>query len=173
MGSFSYTKIHGQRDGGNLRAISRSYRIPKISKEEKAQLKCDISKDCNGYFQCENDLEHKGKGMFHRLVIRKGNVSCNCENFHRTGLCIDAQIMRIMLLKNHHIDEKLIDWKNGFHGIGIVSGRLLKRFKSAIISDECLQKLKDSTDVLPPPLKDPTTTNPRSDKDGNIITSDY
>ncbi len=172
MSTFSYTKIHGQRDGGDLRAATRTYQNPNLTKKIQKDKSFEASKNCRGYIQCETDFEQKGKGMFHRLVICNGQVTCICENFHRTGLCIDAEIMKLILLKKYDIDVKLIDWQLGFQGVKDASERLFQRFKDAIISEEKLQELQKQTDTQPLPPKDPTTTNPRNSKNGNIRTTD-
>ena len=86
-------------------------------------------------------LYQRSLGMFRRIEVLNGKVTCNCENFRRFGICDDSKLMGLICLgsNGYPTDTRGVSFQIKQQGYE----KIAKKRR-----DELLSKLEDITDDM-------------------------
>ena len=98
-------------------------------------------------------LYQRSLGMFRRIEVLNGKVTCNCENFRRFRICDDSKLMGLICLGSN-------DYPTDIRGVSFQIKQQGYENIAKKRRDELLSKLEDITDdmiekEISPPLYDP------------------
>ena len=160
MSIFEYLFVHAQRmsDKKDLRKIntnkwakSKGEINETRKKEQTDELKKSAMKEESN---SSMKLYQRGLGLFNKLVVTNGQVSCNCQNFRRFGRCEDSELIGFICLgkDGYPSDASVVDCIGCRTGYGAITKMLHEKMFTLV------ERQKDADDrmVLSAPRRDPT-----------------
>ena len=95
-----YLHIHSQREQCSLNYLTRLNGRPGRYHEsllvETKRIKEIEEKDSDK--KNKRMLYQRSLGMFRRIEVLNGKVTCNCKHFHRFGICDDSKLIDLICL---------------------------------------------------------------------------
>ena len=149
-----YLHIHSQRECSlnHLTKLNgRPGRYHESLKVEIKQIKEIEHRDSNK--KKKRMLYQRSLGMFRRIEVSNGKVTCNCENFRRFGICDDSKLIGLICLGSNGYPTETSEVSYQIKQQGYDNIAKKRR-------EELLSKLEEITDdmiekEISPPLYDP------------------